>query len=87
MFLGFSLSDIIPAHSTIIWNRRTRFVHTNIFEEIFDEMVGGRTLMADSTHIKANAKELHGYRYAPFRRLKSVQIQAYLNVACQNMKK
>ncbi|MHC2832440.1 transposase, partial [Bacillus sp. F9_6S_D1_P_5] len=35
----------------------------------------------------ADAKELHGYRYARFRGLKSVQIQAYLTAACQNMKK
>jgi transposase len=73
-FLGFSLSDTIPDHSTISWNRRTRFVHTNIFEEIFDEivrqaterrMVGGRALMTDSTHIKANAnknKFVHKYK-------------------------
>ena len=34
--VGFrvSLSDTIPDHSTISWNRRTRFIHTNIFEEI-----------------------------------------------------
>ncbi|WP_371932413.1 IS1182 family transposase [Bacillus sp. WLY-B-L8] len=65
-FLGFSLSDTVPDHSTISWNRRTRFIHTNIFEEIFDEivhqatehrMVGGRALMTDSTHIKANANK------------------------------
>ncbi|WP_369901461.1 IS1182 family transposase [Bacillus manliponensis] len=65
-FLGFSLSDTVPDHSTISWNRRTRFLHTNIFEEIFDEivrqamehrMVGGRTLVTDSTHIKANANK------------------------------
>lgn len=73
-FLGFSLSDTIPDHSTISWNRRTRFIHTNIFEEIFDEivrqatenrMVGGRALMTDSTHIKANAnknKFVHKYK-------------------------
>ncbi len=70
----FSLSDTIPDHSTISWNRRTRFIHTNIFEEIFDEivrqatehqMVGGRALMTDSTHIKANAnknKFVHKYK-------------------------
>ena len=65
-FLGLSLSDSVPDHSTISWNRRTRFLHTNIFEEIFDEivrqasehrMVGGRALMSDSTHIKANANK------------------------------
>lgn len=73
-FLGFSLSDTIPDHSTISWNRRTRFIHTNIFGKIFDEivrqatkhrMVGGRALMTDSTHIKANAnknKFVHKYK-------------------------
>ncbi|MDC2866573.1 transposase, partial [Bacillus sp. BP-3] len=35
----------------------------------------------------ADAKELHGYRYTRFRGLKSVQMQAYLTAACQNMKK
>jgi len=35
----------------------------------------------------ADAKELHDYRYARFRGLKSVQMQAYLTAACQNMKK
>lgn len=49
-FLGFSLSDTIPDHSTISWKRR---------------MVGGRALMTDSTHIKANAnknKFVHKYK-------------------------
>jgi len=54
-FLGFSLSDTIPDHSTISWNRRTRFIHTNIFEEIFDEIVrqataGGKTCTDDRFH-------------------------------------
>ncbi|QDD82172.1 transposase component [Bacillus cereus] len=35
----------------------------------------------------ADAKELHGYRYARFRGLKSVQMQTYLTATCQNMKK
>ncbi|KFN03542.1 transposase DDE domain protein [Bacillus clarus] len=35
----------------------------------------------------ADAKELHGYRYARFRGVKYVQMQAYLTAACQNMKK
>lgn len=58
------LSDTVPDHSTISWNRRTRFLHTDISEETFNEivrqamehrMVGGRALMTDSTHVKANA--------------------------------
>ena len=61
-FLGFSLSDTVPDHSIISWNRRTRFIHTNIFDEIVRQatehrMVGGRALMTDSTHIKANANK------------------------------
>ena len=35
----------------------------------------------------ADAKELHGHRYARFRGLAKVQAQCLLSVACQNMKK
>ena len=65
-FLGLRLNDSVPDHSTISWNRRTRFQNTNIFQEIFDEivlqamnhkMVGGRVLFSDSTHLKANANK------------------------------
>jgi hypothetical protein len=35
----------------------------------------------------ADSKELHGFRYARMRGVKSVQEQAYLTAACQNMKK
>ncbi len=65
-FLGLKLSDPVPHHSTISWNRRKRFNNTNIFQEIFDEtvlkainhrMVGGRVLFTDSTHLKANANK------------------------------
>ncbi|MFD1608402.1 transposase, partial [Oceanobacillus luteolus] len=65
-FLGLKISDPVPHHSTISWNRRTRFKDTNIFQDIFDEivlqainhqMVGGRVLFTDSTHLKANANK------------------------------
>ncbi|WP_370529791.1 IS1182 family transposase [Alkalihalobacillus sp. AL-G] len=65
-FLGLRLSDSVPHHSTISWNRRTRFKGTDIFQEIFDEivlqatshrMVGGRALFTDSTHLKADANK------------------------------
>jgi transposase len=68
-FLGLNLTDKVPDHSTISWNRRIRFKDTTIFQDIFDEivlqalqhkMVGGRVLMTDSTHIKANANK-HKY--------------------------
>ncbi|WP_144594463.1 transposase, partial [Priestia flexa] len=81
-FLGLSLTDAVPHHSTISFNRRTRFLDTTIFEDIFDEivrqaiehrMVGGRALMTDSTHIKANANK-HKYEKQP----KKSRRQAYM---------
>lgn len=68
-FLGLGLTDKVPDHSTISWNRRTRFKDTAIFQDVFDEivlqaishrMVGGRVLVSDSTHVKANANK-HRY--------------------------
>jgi len=65
-FLGLSLSDRVPDHSTISWNRNNRFKGTNVFQEIFDEvvrlaidhqMVAGRILISDSTHVQANANK------------------------------
>ncbi len=68
-FLGLGLTDKVPDHTTISWNRRTRFKNTTIFQDIFDEivlqaishrMVSGRVLVTDSTHVKANANR-HQY--------------------------
>lgn len=65
-FLGLKLTDPVPDHSTISFNRHKRFQNTEIFQEIFDEivvlaikqrMVAGRVLFTDSTHIKANANK------------------------------
>ncbi|WP_416101003.1 IS1182 family transposase [Clostridium carboxidivorans] len=65
-FLGFSLTDKIPSHSTISQNRITRFKDTNIYQEIFDnivfqainkKLVDGKILYTDSTHLKANANK------------------------------
>jgi transposase len=65
-FLGLGLSQKAPDHTTISWNRRTRFKDTTVFQDIFDEivrlaiehrMVAGRVLITDSTHIKAKANK------------------------------
>jgi transposase len=65
-FLGFSLTDKIPDHSTISQNRARRFKGTNIVQEIFDNivrqamghsLVEGKTLYTDSTHLKASANK------------------------------
>lgn len=63
-FLGYGLTESIPDHSTISYNRAVRFKDTNIYEEIFNEIVlmaidkgyvKGKIVYTDSTHIKANA--------------------------------
>lgn len=65
-FLGYTLTEKTPDHSTISQNRRRRFKETTIFEEIFTEIVmqamnlgfvEGTTMYSDSTHIKANANK------------------------------
>lgn len=67
-FLGLGFMDRVPDHSTISYNRNSRFKETDIFQDIFDEivrlainhrMVGGRVLITDSTHIQANANKNH----------------------------
>jgi len=63
-FLGLGLRGKAPDHSTISRNRRERFAGTEIYQEIFDEivlqaikqkLVDGKALYTDSTHLKANA--------------------------------
>lgn len=63
-FLGLSITDKIPDHSTISRNRIERFKDTNVSQKIFDEIVmqaishdfvSGKVLYTDSTHLKANA--------------------------------
>lgn len=65
-FLGLGFRDRVPDHSTISRNRTERFADTNIFQEIFDQIVlqaidkgliEGKTLYTDSTHLKANANK------------------------------
>ena len=82
-FLGYSLVDAIPDHSTISFNRKGRFEDTTVFEEIFDEtvrqaqargLVSGRVLLSDSTHVKANANKNKFIRKA-----KSKKVSSYLS--------
>lgn len=63
-FVGLSLEDTIPDHSTFSKNRHERFAENKIFQEIFDEIVNqciskglvtGKHLTVDSTYIQANA--------------------------------
>ncbi|TLN01369.1 IS1182 family transposase, partial [bacterium] len=63
-FLNLDLADRVPDHSTISQNRRRRFRDSNIFQELFDEvvrlcisegLVTGKVVVTDSTHVKASA--------------------------------
>jgi len=63
-FLGLDLDSQVPDHSTISQTRRRKFHNSNIFEEIFAEivkkcietgLVDGSLILTDSTHVKANA--------------------------------
>lgn len=65
-FLNLGLTGRVPDHSTISRNRIDRFAGTEIFQEVFDEIVlqairkkliDGKTLYTDSTHLKANANK------------------------------
>lgn len=63
-FVGLSLQEKVPDHSTFSKNRHERFSENNVFQEIFDEIVQqcvvkglltGKHLTVDSTYIQANA--------------------------------
>lgn len=65
-FLGMTLTEKVPDASTLSQNRRRRFRTSDIYQEIFDEivlqamkrrLVDGKTLYTDSTHLKANANK------------------------------
>jgi len=65
-FLGLSLTDKVPNASTLSQNRIRRFNESDVYQNIFDNiveqamkkrMVSGRTLYTDSTHLKANANK------------------------------
>lgn len=65
-FLGYGITDKLPDVSVIWQNRRRRFRHTDIPQQIFDEivrqamdagLVDGKVLYTDSTHLKANANK------------------------------
>lgn len=65
-FLGLSLTDKVPDASTLSQNRIRRFNESDIYQQIFDQivaqamkkkLVGGHTFYTDSTHLKANANK------------------------------
>lgn len=77
--------------------QKSRIITRHIWEDYKDQARANKRTSAGKKLYKvrcstiersfADAKELHGYRYARFRGQKSVQMQAFLTAACQNMKK
>lgn len=65
-FLEMGLTDEVINHSTLSQNRIKRFKDSDIYQSIFDnivkqalalKLIGGHSLFADSTHLKANANK------------------------------
>jgi transposase len=65
-FLRLKLTDKVPDASTLSQNRRRRFRTSDIYQQLFDEvvelacrkgLVTGKVLYTDSTHLKANANK------------------------------
>lgn len=65
-FLRLGLTDKVPDASTLSQNRRRRFNESDVYQQIFDEivcqairkkLVSGKVLYTDSTHLKANANK------------------------------
>ncbi|HRN45406.1 MAG TPA: IS1182 family transposase [Flavobacterium sp.] len=65
-FLDLPFSERVPHHSTLSQNIRRRFLETNLFEVVFDEilkqaikkrLITADAFFTDSTHIKANANK------------------------------
>ncbi|MCD7992843.1 MAG: transposase, partial [Clostridia bacterium] len=63
-FLGLDMDERVPDHSTISQNRRRCFNGTGLFRRLFERilfqcmekgLVDRRTVLTDSTHVKANA--------------------------------
>ncbi|WP_446469153.1 IS1182 family transposase [Xenorhabdus stockiae] len=63
-FLRLGLTEKVPDASTLSQNRRRRFNHSDVFQQIFDRIVeqainrgfvSGRVFYTDSTHLKASA--------------------------------
>jgi len=65
-YLRLKLTDKVPDASTLSQNRRRRFRDSDVYQQIFDEivelacrkgLVTGKVLYTDSTHLKANANK------------------------------
>ena len=68
-----------------VWEHYKEQVDANRLTELGKRLYARRKETVERSF--ADAKQLHGHRYARFRRLAKVQAQCLLCAACQNMKK
>ena len=70
-FLGIDLDGSVPDHSTISQNRRRRFNGEDLYRRLFErvlvicienDLVDGKLVLTDSTHVKANASKKSEYK-------------------------
>ena len=70
-FLGIDLDGSAPDHSTISQNRRQRLNGENLYRRLFErvlaicmenDLVDGKLVLTDSTHVKANASKKSEYK-------------------------
>ena len=70
-FLGIDLDGSVPDHSTISQNRRRRLNGENLYRRLFErvlaicmenDLVDGKLVLTDSTHVKANASKKSEYK-------------------------
>ena len=76
-FTGLGLDQEIPHHSTFSKNRHGRFPESNVFEQLFEEIVArcleagpvqGDNLSVDGSFVEANANKGVEYRASSSRR-------------------
>jgi IS5 family transposase len=68
-----------------VWERYKEQIDANRLTELGKRLYASRKETVERSF--ADARELHGHRYARFRGLAKVQAQCLLSAACQNMKK
>ena len=68
-----------------LWEDFKEAINTNRLTDLGKRLYARRKETVERSF--ADAKELHGHRYARFRGLAKVQAQCLLSAACQNMKK
>jgi hypothetical protein len=68
-----------------VWEDSREWVRENLLTKVGQYLYQKRKETIERSF--ADAKQLHGYRYARFRGRENVLEQALLTAACQNMKK